>query len=40
MSTLSGVGFELGLGIAVGMLAGTTGTRGSARGRMTLLAWW
>jgi hypothetical protein len=38
MSTLSGVGFELGLGIAVGMLAGTTGTRGSARGRMTLLA--
>jgi len=29
---------ELGVGIAIGMLAGTTGTRGSARGRMTLLA--
>jgi formate-dependent nitrite reductase membrane component NrfD len=29
---------ELGIGIAVGMLAGTTGTHGSARGRMTLLA--
>src|SRR6476619_7072298 len=29
---------ELGIGIAIGMLAGTTGTRGSARGRMTLLA--
>lgn len=29
---------ELGLGIAIGMLAGTTGTHGSARGRMTLLA--
>lgn len=28
----------LGIGIAVGMLAGTTGTHGSARGRMTLLA--
>jgi hypothetical protein len=28
----------LGLGIAIGMLAGTTGTQGSARGRMTLLA--
>jgi hypothetical protein len=32
------MGFELGIGIAIGMLAGTTGTRGSARGRMTLLA--
>lgn len=32
------MGLELGLGIAIGMLAGTTGTRGSARGRMTLLA--
>lgn len=32
------MGFALGIGIAVGMLAGTTGTRGSARGRMTLLA--
>jgi len=29
---------ELGLGIAIGMVAGTTGTHGSARGRMTLLA--
>lgn len=38
MSFLEGGGFELGIGIAVGMLAGTTGTRGSARGRMTLLA--
>lgn len=38
MSFLSGVGLELGIGIAIGMLAGTTGTRGSARGRMTLLA--
>ena len=38
MSFLEGAGFELGIGIAIGMLAGTTGTRGSARGRMTLLA--
>lgn len=38
MSFLSGLGLELGIGIAIGMLAGTTGTRGSARGRMTLLA--
>lgn len=29
---------ELGIGIAIGMLAGTTGTQGSARGRMTILA--
>jgi hypothetical protein len=28
----------LGIGIAIGMLAGTTGLHGSARGRMTLLA--
>ena len=28
----------LGIGIAIGMLAGTTGTHGSARGMMTLLA--
>lgn len=27
-----------GIGLAIGMLAGTTGTHGSARGRMTLLA--
>jgi len=38
VSFLEGTGFELGIGIAIGMLAGTTGTRGSARGRMTLLA--
>lgn len=38
MSFLEGTGLELGIGIAIGMLAGTTGTRGSARGRMTLLA--
>jgi hypothetical protein len=29
---------NLGIGIAIGMLAGTTGTHGSARGRMTVLA--
>ena len=29
---------NLGIGIAIGMLAGTTGTHGSARGRMTILA--
>ncbi|MGC1165245.1 MAG: hypothetical protein WA862_03980 [Solirubrobacterales bacterium] len=29
---------EAGIGIAIGMLAGTTGLHGSARGRMTLLA--
>ncbi len=29
---------ELGIGIAIGILAGTTGTHGSARGRMTILA--
>ncbi|HEY8501798.1 MAG TPA: hypothetical protein VIL21_03860 [Solirubrobacterales bacterium] len=29
---------ELGIGMAIGMLAGTTGTHGSARGRMTILA--
>lgn len=29
---------ELGIGIAIGMLTGATGTHGSARGRMTLLA--
>ncbi len=38
MSFLSGMGLELAIGIAIGMLAGTTGTHGSARGRMTLLA--
>jgi hypothetical protein len=29
---------DLGIGIAIGMFAGTTGTHGSARGRMTILA--
>jgi hypothetical protein len=29
---------DLGIGLAIGMLAGTTGTHGSARGRMTILA--
>lgn len=29
---------ELGIGLAIGMLAGTAGTHGSALGRMTLLA--
>jgi hypothetical protein len=29
---------DLGIGAAIGMLAGTTGTHGGARGRMTLLA--
>lgn len=38
MDFLEGIGLVLGIGIAVGMLAGTTGTHGSARGRMTLLA--
>ena len=38
MSFFEGTGLLLGIGIAIGMLAGTTGTRGSARGRMTLLA--
>ena len=38
MNFLEGAGVELGIGIAIGMLAGTTGTHGSARGRMTLLA--
>jgi hypothetical protein len=35
---LEGISLELGIGLAIGMLAGTTGTHGSARGRMTLLA--
>ena len=29
---------DLGIGIAIGMLAGTAGTHGSARGRMMILA--
>jgi len=38
VGSFSGICLELGLGLAIGMLAGTTGTRGSARGRMTILA--
>lgn len=38
MSFLEGAGLVLGIGIAIGMLSGTTGTHGSARGRMTILA--
>ena len=38
MGSFSGICLELGIGIAIGMLAGTTGTHGSARGRMTILA--
>jgi hypothetical protein len=38
MGSFSGICMELGIGVAIGMLAGTTGTHGSARGRMTLLA--
>ena len=38
MGSLSGICLELGVGLAIGMLAGTTGTHGSARGRMTILA--
>jgi hypothetical protein len=38
VGSFSGICLELGLGIAIGMLAGTTGTQGSARGRMTILA--
>jgi phosphatidylserine synthase len=38
MGSLSDLCLVLGIGVAIGMLAGTTGTHGSARGRMTLLA--
>jgi hypothetical protein len=33
-----GILTDLGIGLAIGMLAGTAGTHGSARGRMTVLA--
>lgn len=33
-----GILTDLGIGVAIGMLAGTAGTHGSARGRMTVLA--
>lgn len=35
---LNTVFFGVGLGVAIGMVAGTTGLQGSARGRMTILA--
>ncbi len=38
MGSFSGICLELGIGIAIGMLAGATGTHGSSRGRMTILA--
>jgi hypothetical protein len=38
VGSFSGICLLLGIGIAIGMLAGTTGTHGSARGRMTILA--
>jgi hypothetical protein len=38
VGSFSGICLELGVGVAIGMLAGTTGTHGSARGRMTILA--
>jgi hypothetical protein len=38
VGSFSGICLELGIGVAIGMLAGTTGTHGSARGRMTILA--
>jgi hypothetical protein len=38
VGSFSGICLELGIGIVIGMLAGTTGTHGSARGRMTILA--
>jgi hypothetical protein len=38
VGSFSGICLELGLGLAIGMLAGTAGTHGSARGRMTILA--
>jgi hypothetical protein len=38
VGSFSGICLLIGIGIAIGMLAGTTGTHGSARGRMTILA--
>ncbi len=38
VGSLSGICLVLGIGIAIGMLTGSTGLQGSARGRMTLLA--
>jgi hypothetical protein len=38
VGSLSDISLVLGIGVAIGMLTGSTGLRGSARGRMTLLA--
>jgi chromate transport protein ChrA len=38
VGSFSGICLELGLGVAIGMLTGSTGLHGSARGRMVLLA--
>jgi hypothetical protein len=38
VGSLSGIFLVLGIGLAIGMLTGSTGLQGSARGRMTLLA--
>ena len=38
MGSFSGICLVLGIGVAIGMLTGSTGLQGSARGRMTLLA--
>jgi hypothetical protein len=38
VGSLSGISLVLGIGVAIGMLTGSTGLQGSARGRMTLLA--
>jgi len=38
VGSLSGICLVLGIGLAIGMLTGSTGLQGSARGRMTLLA--
>jgi hypothetical protein len=38
VGSFSGICLELGLGAAIGMLTGSTGLQGSARGRMVLLA--
>lgn len=38
MGSLSDISLVLGIGVAIGMLTGSTGLHGSARGRMTLLA--
>jgi hypothetical protein len=37
VGSLSDIGLVIGIGVAIGMLTGSTGLQGSARGRMTLL---